>query len=1086
MLVKHVQNEFRRIDRNKNNAISREELYRYFGMIPDEGGPNQYEEISKGSLKDPKLLIARTGALQIDTFLLKLERHYREIKKGSEDTKKLDEDEDMIKLLVTGKKWTELKNSQITPFKLKIWYKNSMCKGRIPKKKTNEGGDAAGRPTKSSMFRKSNGSRPISRGDGKSETKWRRPSMMGVRGRPSILRLSDKVEYVKHREEKHDKRKLSMAELKKSYKSMTQNYKDDKGYLTIYELRGLLYLAGMEESLAQDVVEEFMNAIQEEDKHMKDEESTEVHFEDFCREFLKLQMAHTVAGLKQVFEEKKGVVKTSHMKQLLKEVHTVELSRYELEQMIDALDQDGDGEVSLSEYQEWADKVTKRYAKRKLTVRTQRSKNVFQRNQCMPRGEVFVFGRKGRFVATIDPSQSQILGETLWELWGVVALDHPHGNDYPTIVNADGEYGKVLTRRPAFVLFDIISRSKPRINSFDFETLKERCVLVPARYIIGVSSNYAGDPFRAAQDVLEWNTSKTSFGEVLIHNRFRKGGLSRCANIRELIDGMKLEDLEGPKQRAMAVYIWVTENLSYLEGKMHEYVNQVVNSKIGNALGFAHVIKSLFDRMGLVSVVIRGKAKFSYGETVTTHYWNAVLLMDHGMMRWGLIDASLAAMEKRKMRKGHVAQGCYFLPHPLHFALQHYPEKIVQKPSIDREVFHEPLISFYENKTSYLQSLSEPILYPQFIKMRFSPTYEFYESNMIAEFDYSQFRAKGRGKIDIYAPVRFGYKCDISRRDVVNKAEEKTLSLCWTFENEVTESYPEVKFTTIRFAIPHKGDYRVNVSIFSKNNPEHSRPVLGFSSEVFEGTAERVKSTNENWLFGFLQPCFIRAKEPYLLSQMITVNRPKHGLIPFGKSFQIDVETPKQITSVIALSNGNWERLACSSNKRMDKSGLKLFSDRIILNQTPDLQLIMQLPDSRYYKFAAFSPEVWEMKARISDKVVLDPYGHAFEAGFRVEEIRRLTTGAEVYISVDETSNVEVRAFHGWDLYAKIFNDFSIVKLAATGVRQNYMIAFNFNIKRKYMANFYYTSTKSFNQEPRFTMTYRFGPTVRKDSHRYK
>jgi len=378
-----------------------------------------------------------------------------------------------------------------------------------------------------------------------------------------------------------------------------------------------------------------------------------------------------------------------------------------------------------------------------------------------------------------------------------------------------------------------------------------------------------------------------------------------------------------------------------------------------------------------------------------------------------------------------------------------------------------------------LQSLRDPYEYYEFEENQIRPTFHFFDDGVIASVTKDNFEANGRGKLSIATHSEYAVHCQIARRESVDHAEEKTLALCWTCETESNATVKNIKSHHLRFAIPHRGRYCAQVSLYNaKNAHSHRRRILTLNIEVQEGTAERVKSLAEHWLYGFIQPSMdIPVTSALEAAREIIIQRPRHGLIPFGKPFQVEIEAPKSVSNVIVLMNGNWSKLHCDSSKQdIAKTGKKRFNDRTTMNQTPHLHMFMEF-GGRFYKFASFCPEYWEMKAKVSDTVSLDAYGHAFEAGFRVLEVRKLTTGAELYISCDATTMIEVRAYHEWGDYGENFENFTVQKLAATGQDHNYMISFKFDIAKRYTA---LVLTKIRNGDYKYTMSYKFGRLNRK------
>jgi len=1009
-VVQLISKEFRRIDKNNDNSLSKKELYAYFKLHMDD----------------------KIALEQIDQIF--------EI---------VDIDE----------------SGGVTPYELRMWYRNSISKGKIPKRKPKPKAAKASRPRKD----RNRKAHATSRTEHKENVS-------------PHLSLADRVHLVKQ-SEKLSKKKLKMEELKRSFKMMNKNNNQGPGsfYLTKFELQGLMYLAGLEAAISTKLVDDFMLLVEKQQGTTK---NIKVHFEDFCREFLKIQMNSALNELRKTFLEERNKNKNARftvkaITALLKEVHTLEFRNKEISEMLDKLDEDHDGEITWEEFSHWYSRLTSRYARTAASVpiRTNINKSLFHHTSWHPLGKVIAFGIEGTMVASVAPSDAAVLGHTCWELWGSIALNKPHGLEYPYLMDIDGPSTKKdLNRIQTFSLFDASARSKPKIPNFDFGYFQRNCILVPARCIHGISSTFPSEtePYKLGTAIVHWYEKKPNFNDLRPLLRLRKGGLRKCRTVTELAQGLGVEKMHA-LEKAQAAYMWVTENVRFMDGKSSAAVdvNEIITRKIGNSLGIATLLKQVMDKLGIACMVIEGKSRFNHAGEPIKHYWNGILLMHHGMLRWSLMDAAMAIEYMPKMQGRNFGQSIFFLQHPLHFAETHFPEKLHQRPDELNVVAVKVNVETFERKPEMLQFLDVPLRYAEFEESILEPAIEYYENKVHARITEDQFEEKGTGKIQVVVHKHLMVTCKIVKRDKPSRRMGKILSNCWTYERNPNEWYKEVECFNLRFALPYRGSYRIEVNVSDSETDIDSYKKLVFSMnvDVAEGTADNARSAAEHWLYGFIQANEkLRSKAAIEMARRMVIKRPKRGLIPFGKSFPIQITTPYEIESIVALTNGKWEVLGpCEEDKHHDQ---KVFEDRVVMSQTPELQLYMKL-HGRYYKFAQFCPEEWDMKAKLSDKVSLDAYGFAFEAEFRVEEIRTLTTGAEIYISCGSGVELEVRAFHGWDQFTKAFNDFKITKMANSGSKQNYMIQFSFNMEKRYMANIY-SSTKKI-KEFKFTMRYLFG-----------
>ncbi len=160
-------------------------------------------------------------------------------------------------------------------------------------------------------------------------------------------------------------------------------------------------------------------------------------------------------------------------------------------------------------------------------------------------------------------------------------------------------------------------------------------------------------------------------------------------------------DLTTDRQKANAIYNWITHNIRYdvksaMNGKLkHDNVKRVLYKRKGVCEGYAYLFRDMCQAVGLQAVTVEGYARdwiFDNGDKlyVPRHEWNAVLIDG----QWQLVDATWGAggiaqspgwirRQLNKISKNPVQTGklrfvynydtSFFLPDPEEFRLAHLP-----------------------------------------------------------------------------------------------------------------------------------------------------------------------------------------------------------------------------------------------------------------------------------------------------------------------------------------------------------------------------------------------------------------------------
>eukprot|EP00466_Bigelowiella_natans_P021088 jgi/Bigna1/81950/fgenesh1_pg.86_\ len=623
-VVQLISKEFRRIDKNNDNSLSKKELYAYFKLHMDD----------------------KIALEQIDQIF--------EI---------VDIDE----------------SGGVTPYELRMWYRNSILKGKIPKRKPKPKAAKASRPRKD----RNRKAHATSRTEHKENVS-------------PHLSLADRVHLVKQ-SEKLSKKKLKMEELKRSFKMMNKNNNQGPGsfYLTKFELQGLMYLAGLEAAISTKLVDDFMLLVEKQQGTTK---NIKVHFEDFCREFLKIQMNSALNELRKTFLEERNKNKNARFTVKAITVHTLEFRNKEISEMLDKLDEDHDGEITWEEFSHWYSRLTSRWQQwpwrvqldkismLAASIRSHRGlcahPHEYQQVAVSPhqlassreghsfrdRGDdgcisgaerceksrkksIKIHNKLKNHVYIVYILLAAVLGHTCWELWGSIALNKPHGLD---------------------------------------ET----------------------EPYKLGTAIVHWYEKKPNFNDLRPLLRLRKGGLRKCRTVTELAQGLGVEKMHA-LEKAQAAYMWVTENVRFMDGKSSAAVdvNEIITRKIGNSLGIATLLKQVMDKLGIACMVIEGKSRHATLEPNGCCDGDRIYAKDAGAELWPnilKIGTHACPSPVRFIDTTNVLPlipGIFFLQHPLHFAETHFPEKLHQRPEELNVVAVKVNVETFERKPEMLQFL---------------------------------------------------------------------------------------------------------------------------------------------------------------------------------------------------------------------------------------------------------------------------------------------------------------------------------------------------------------------------------------------
>lgn len=197
-------------------------------------------------------------------------------------------------------------------------------------------------------------------------------------------------------------------------------------------------------------------------------------------------------------------------------------------------------------------------------------------------------------------------------------------------------------------------------------------------------------------------------------------------------------NLPSEVEKFRSIYKWVTTNIShdfYLthlnKAKQNSYRNDPIklkawNTKISKKLfkqllkrkstictGYAYMIKTMCDAIGLKSEIIHGYGRLTFTDIdnfkYPNHSWNAVKLNN----KWYLVDATWASGKQDEdslQFKFDYTDG-YFLTHPDLFVLNHYPlnkEWLLLKAEnlTFQEFLKSPIV--YKNGFNYLEKIIHP------------------------------------------------------------------------------------------------------------------------------------------------------------------------------------------------------------------------------------------------------------------------------------------------------------------------------------------------------------------------------------------
>ncbi len=168
-------------------------------------------------------------------------------------------------------------------------------------------------------------------------------------------------------------------------------------------------------------------------------------------------------------------------------------------------------------------------------------------------------------------------------------------------------------------------------------------------------------------------------------------------DLASLAEGL-FKNCRNERQKVMAVFNWITGNISYTTFSKSSKKNRVIisetdddgplrslNERVAELVlkrrtafcdGYARLFTALCDLGGIRSEIICGYANGGFGRPNTkfgvNHYWNAVFLDG----RWQLLDATWAS-GYINLRDGEFVRnysGRYFLASPESFIRDHYPD----------------------------------------------------------------------------------------------------------------------------------------------------------------------------------------------------------------------------------------------------------------------------------------------------------------------------------------------------------------------------------------------------------------------------
>jgi hypothetical protein len=169
------------------------------------------------------------------------------------------------------------------------------------------------------------------------------------------------------------------------------------------------------------------------------------------------------------------------------------------------------------------------------------------------------------------------------------------------------------------------------------------------------------------------------------------------------------EPAKNDKEKARAVYRWVTDRIAYDTDAFFagEYPDpdpeNVLKKRKAICGGYARLFRALCVQAGIKAVVVEGKVKgqgYVEGDPTTAerHGWNAIKLGDE----WHLVDATWGAGGLRDKKFVKAFRDFYFLPPPEALVFTHFPKKpnsqLLPEAISEKEFDRQPRVSarFFE------------------------------------------------------------------------------------------------------------------------------------------------------------------------------------------------------------------------------------------------------------------------------------------------------------------------------------------------------------------------------------------------------